>query len=199
MIISSGCLALEMLEGRTASLQLATIVSSRYWDMHIPLMSHLPDAFRCFVLTSTFIMHAATQFHSHTVVTLSAESVGGSTPGVRVTWSTTVPPECVAFVRVEFRTSSRGPVVATYNTTNTSQTEVVQSGLQCATNYYIRVVVSGELRTPGGMPYIQMLSPIHSDVKVLVGGNETVCMLFNQSNLMHGGYAIAQIYQSQLE
>ena len=84
----------------------ATIVSSRYWDMHIPLISHLPDAFRCFVLTSTFIMHADTHFHSHTVVTLSAESVGGSTPGVRVTWNTTVPPECVASVTVEFRISS---------------------------------------------------------------------------------------------
>ena len=144
-------------------------------------------------------MHAATQFHSQIVVTLSAESVGDSSPGVTVTWNTTIPPECVASVRVEFRASSRGPVVANNTTTNTSQTEIIQTGLQCDTNYYIRVVVTGELRTPGGMPYTQMLSPQHSDVKVLVGGNETACMLFNQNNLMYDGYAIAQIHQTQLE
>ena len=64
-------------------------------------------------------MHAVTDFHFRNVKTLSVESVVGSTPGVRVTWNTTLPPECVASVRVEFRTDSRGPVVATYNTTNT--------------------------------------------------------------------------------
>ena len=86
-------------------------------------------------------MHAVNQFHFHTV-TVGAESVGGSTPGARVTWSTTVPPECVTSVRVEFRTSSPGPVVATYTTTNTSQTEIIQTGLRCATYYYTRVVVT---------------------------------------------------------
>ena len=120
-------------------------------------------------------MHAVTQFHLRTV-TVSAESVGGSTPGVRVTWNTTVPPECMTSVRVEFRTSSPGPVVATYTTTNTSQTEVIQTGLQCGANYYTRVVVTGELRPSGGMPATPMLSPRHSDVQVLVGGKETVCM-----------------------
>ena len=122
-------------------------------------------------------MHAVTQFHLRTV-TVSAKSVGGSTPGVRVTWNTTVPPECMTSVRVEFRTSRdiRDPVVATYTTTNTSQTEVVQTGFQCATNYYIRVVVTGELRPPGGLPATLMLSSRHSDVQVLVGGKETVCM-----------------------
>ena len=115
-------------------------------------------------------MHTVVQFYSSTV-TVSAESVGSSTPGVRVTWNiTTVPPECVTSVRVEFRTSSRGPVVATYTTTNTSQTEVIQTGLQCITFYYIRVVVSG------GRGGILMLSPRHADVQVLVGGKETVCM-----------------------
>ena len=115
-------------------------------------------------------MHAVTRFHFHTVTVLSAESVGGSTPGVRVTWNTTVPPECVASVRVEFRTSSGGPVVAIYTTTNTSQTEVIQTGLQCATNYSIRVVVTGELRLRVGE-----LSPLHSDVQVLVEGKKN-CM-----------------------
>ena len=122
-------------------------------------------------------MHAVTQFHFF-IVTVSAESVGGSTPRARVTWSTTVPPECVTSVRVEFRTSSPGPVVATYTTTNTSQTEIIQTGLQCATYYYIRVVVTGELRPPGGMPATLMMSSL-SDVQVLVGGNsviEIVCM-----------------------
>ena len=56
-------------------------------------------------------------------VTVSAESVDGSTPAARVIWSTTAPPQCVTSVRVEFRTSSRGNAVATYTTTNTSQSE----------------------------------------------------------------------------
>ena len=118
------------------------------------------------------LMHAATQFHFFTV-NVSAESVNALTPGVRVTWNTTVPPECMTSVRVEFRTSSQGPVVTTYTTTNTSETEIIQTGLQCDTNYYIRVIVTGELRPPGGT---QMLSPGHSDVQVLVGGKEIVCM-----------------------
>ena len=102
--------------------------------------------------------------------------MSGSTAGARVTWNTTVPPECVMSVRVEFRTSNLGPVVATYTTTNTSQTEVIQTGLQCGTNYYTRVVVTGEVRPAGGMSTTVMLSPRHSDVQVLVGGKETVCM-----------------------
>ena len=104
---------------------------------------------------------------------MNAESVGGSTPGARVTWNTTLPPECLTSVRVEFRTTNLGPVVANYTTANTSQTVVIQTGLQCATNYYTRVVVTGEIRPPSGT---QMLSPRHSDVQVLVGGKETVCM-----------------------
>ena len=102
--------------------------------------------------------------------------MGGSTPGVRVTWNTTVPPECVTSVRVEFRTSSPGPVVASNTTTNTSQTEIIQTGFRCATNYYITVMVTGEIRTPGGMTATPTLSPRHPEVQVLVGGKETVCM-----------------------
>ena len=68
--------------------------------------------------------------------------MGGSTPGVRVTWKTTTPLKCVTYVRVELRASSRGPMVAIYATTNTSQTEIIQTGLQCATYYYITVVVA---------------------------------------------------------
>ena len=83
----------------------------------------------------------------------------------------------MASVRVEFRTSSRGTVVANYTTTNiSSQTLVIQTGLQCATNYYITVVVTGEIRPPGGMPTTPTLSPRHSDVQVFVGGKETVSM-----------------------
>ena len=67
----------------------------------------------------------------------------GSTPGARVTWSTTVPPECVASVTVEFRTSISGRVVRSYTITDTSETEVIQTGLQCDTVYTIRVVVTG--------------------------------------------------------
>ena len=76
---------------------------------------------------------------------MSAESVNGSTPGVRVTWNTTVPPECVASVRVKFRLSVGGDVVSTYNT-NVSETEVIQTGLQCATNYYIIVVADSKMK-----------------------------------------------------
>jgi len=74
------------------------------------------------------------------------------------------------------RTNSHEPVVANYTTTNTSQTEVIQTGLQCATSYYIRVVVTGEIRAPGGMTVTSMMSPRHSDVQIFVGGKETVCM-----------------------
>ena len=112
-------------------------------------------------------MHTVGEFH-HRNVTVSAVSVGGLTPGVRVTWNTTVPTECVTSMRVEFRTSRHG--VVTYTTTNTSETEVIQTGLQCARLYYIRVVVTGNIS--GGT---QPLSPRHSDVQVLVGGKETVC------------------------
>jgi len=97
-------------------------------------------------LTTTHAFIAA-DFSLHTV-TVSAESVDGSTPGARVTWSTTVPPECVASVTVEFRNGSShsgGSVVRSYTTTNTSQTEVIQTGLQCFAFYYIRVVVAGVL------------------------------------------------------
>ena len=114
-------------------------------------------------------MPAVTDFHFRNVKILSAVSVGSSTPGVRVTWSTTVPPECVTSVMVEFRTR-HGSVAATNSTTNTSQTEVIQTGLQCGTYYYIRVVVTGDVRPT------QMLSPRHPDLQVLVGGKETVCM-----------------------
>ena len=93
-----------------------------------------------FILLTTFTtMHAAAMFADHTV-TVSAERVDGPTPGARVTWRTTVPPECVASVTVEF---SSGSVVISYTTTSTSETEVIQTGLQCGTTYYIRVVVTG--------------------------------------------------------
>ena len=114
-------------------------------------------------------MHAAAQFGLSTV-TASAESVDGSTPAVRVTWNTTAPPQCVALVTVEFRASSRGPVVATNTTTNTSQTEFIQTGLQCGADYHIRVVVTG-ITTNG------VRSTLTSGmVRVLVGGKEIVCI-----------------------
>ena len=101
--------------------------------------------YHCMPTTFT-IMHTCTaaDFSLHTV-TVSAERVDGSTPGARVTWSTTIPPECVASVRVEFRTSrsTSAPVVRSYTTTNTSQTEIIQTGLQCDTTYTINVVLTG--------------------------------------------------------
>ena len=115
------------------------------------------------------LMHTAAQF-SLSTINVSAESVDGSTPAARVNWSTTIPHECVASVRVDFRTQNNmGTVVATYNTTNTSQTEVIQTGLRCGTNYYITVVVTGV--TSGGVQVTLNSSP----VQVVVGGKGIVC------------------------
>ena len=75
--------------------------------------------------------------------------MGGSTPGVRVTWRTTVLPECVTSVRVVLRHGAIGPVVRSYTTTNTSGTQVIQISLQCATDYYVRVSVVGVQRLGG--------------------------------------------------
>ena len=100
-------------------------------------------------------------------VTVSAESVDGSTPGARVTWRTGVPLECVASVTVEFRTSSSGSVVRSYTPASTSETEVIQTGLQCDTTYYIRVVVTG----------VASLGTLSSNqVLVRVGGKVTACV-----------------------
>ena len=102
---------------------------------------------------------------------MRAESVGGSTPGARVTWSTTLPSECVIAVKVNFRTTTNGRLAATNTTTNTSQTEIIQTGLQCGTNYYIKVLVRGK-PIHQGVPIDQFLSS--NQVQVFIGGNETV-------------------------
>ena len=112
-------------------------------------------------------MYLAAQFSrlSYTV-TARAESVDGPTPAARVTWSTTIPPQCVASVRVEFRTGSHsGPVVANYTTNSTSQTEVIQTDLQCTTYYYIRAVVTGKI-SDGSHPTL-------SSRQVFVGGKRS--------------------------
>jgi len=110
------------------------------------------------------IMHAAADFVLSTL-TVSAERVDVSTPGARVTWSIQVPPECVAFVRVKFRTISSGSIVRSYTTTNASQSEVILAGLQCGTTYYIRVVVAG----------VSSYLGFHesNEVRVFVGGKVT--------------------------
>ena len=132
-------------------------------------------------------------FHSLTAgqfslstVTVSADSVDGPTPAVRVNWSTTAPPQCVTSVRVEFRTSSRGPAVTNYTTTNTSQTEFIQS-LQCATDYYIRVVVTGVISDG--------IRPTQSSRQVHVKGNKMVYIQLHQCDV---STAFAQIYLPQL-
>lgn len=91
--------------------------------------------------------HAGADFSTH-FPTVNAERENGSTPRVRVTWSTTAPPECVASVKVESRSNSSTSVARSY-TANTSETEVILNGFQCGTNYYFRVVVTGvsQLRT----------------------------------------------------
>ena len=123
-------------------------------------------------------MHAAAQFTLSTV-TASAESVDGPTPTARVTWNTTAPPECVTSVRVEFRTASQsGPLVATNTTTNTSGTVVIQTGLQCATNYYITVGVVQQ--TSDGLRSTVNSRP----VQVFVGGKQIVCRIVNYTSMM---------------
>jgi len=77
------------------------------------------------------IIHATTDFSLCNVTVCTGRL--GHIPGARVTWNTTVPPECVASVTVEFKTSISGSVVRSYTTTNTSETEIIQTGLQCAT------------------------------------------------------------------
>ena len=114
---------------------------------------------------------AAAQFTLATVI-VSAESVNGSTPGARVTWRTTVPPECVTSYRVEFRTSIRGPAVVNYTTTNTSQTEVIQNGLQPNTTYYVTVMIVAGESSEGTFPTL-----MSRQVQVLSGGKylNTLC------------------------
>ena len=112
------------------------------------------------------MMHAAADF-AWSTLTVSAERVDASTPGARVTWSTTVPPECVASVRVECRSWRRGSVVRSYTTTNTSETEIILTGLQCGTTYYIRVVVAGVSIFGGSLQSNQ--------VQVLFGGKVASC------------------------
>ena len=140
-------------------------------------------------------IHAVDQFLSSTV-TVTVESVGGSTPGAGVTWTTTIPPRCMTSVTVKFRNKS-GNLVATNTTTNTSQTEFIKTGLQCAT-YMIRVVVAGEPGDQGGNPltFIQ-----DSVVQVLVGGKVIVCTRSVWSldvQYFNNCYIIAQQYQFQM-
>ena len=119
-------------------------------------------------------MHTDSEFLSFNV-TARAKSVGGTTPGARVTWNTTLPPDCVTSVRVNFRATTNGRLVATYTTTNTSQTEIIQTGVQCGTSYYIRVIVTGEPRYQG-VSVEQVLSS--TQVQVFIGGKEIACMRF---------------------
>ena len=91
--------------------------------------------------------------------------MNGSTPGVRVNWNTTTPPECVASVRVVFRRSTLGGEVTRYTTNNTTGTQVIQSRLECATEYYVRAFVAG----------VQTLNDVEQQSiqkRVVVGGKE---------------------------
>ena len=119
-------------------------------------------------------MHAAVAFGLSTI-TASAESVDAPTPAARVTWNTTIPPECVASVTVNFRTGSHfGPVVANYTTNSTSQTEVMQTGLRCTTYYYITVNATGQ-ELNGILPTVSS-----RPMRVFVGGNRLYdCVRFN--------------------
>ena len=132
-------------------------LSGTTWYFHLQII-HIIFLYMAIITTRT-----AAQFSLSTVIVSAESVVHGSTPAARVTWSTTVPPECVTSYRVEFRTSSRGPAVANYTTTNTSQTEVIQNGLQPNTMYYITVVIVAGESSDGTYPtltsrQVQMLS-----------------------------------------
>ena len=88
-----------------------------------------------------------------------------STPAIRVTWNTNTPPECVASVRIVFRRSTQGAEVTRYTTTNTSGTQVIQSSLQCGTEYNVQVFVAAVQ----GLSGIQQQS---MQKRVVVGGKE---------------------------
>ena len=122
---------------------------------------YLPQLVRMYA----FIMHVAVQFGLSTV-TVSAEGVDGQKPAARVTWSTTIPSECVTSVTVEFRTDRLGEVVANYTTTNTSQNAIIQTGLQCDINY---ITVAVTAATSDGVHAV-----ISRVVQVFVGGKEIV-------------------------
>jgi len=64
--------------------------------------------------------------------------------------------------------------VRSYTTTNTSETEVFLTGLQCDTTYYIRVAVAGVLSLAIGV--------LESDeVQVFVGGSLTgLCVVHSE-------------------
>ena len=128
-----------------------------------------------FYLPKMIFTRADAQFLSSNL-TVRAESVGGSNPGARVTWSTTLPPECVTSVRVVFRTTTNGVLAAANTTSNTSQTEIIQTGLQCGASYNIRVVVTGE-PTYQGVPLQQFL--LSNQVQVFIGGKQIVCVRFH--------------------
>ena len=87
-----------------------------------------------------------------------------STPAVRVTWRTAVSPECVASVRIVFRRRGLGSVT-NYTTNDTSGTQVIQSPLQCATEYNVTVFVVA----------VQRLGDVQKrsiQKQVVVGGKE---------------------------
>ena len=133
------------------------VVITLYADVH--KVSKLPKLF--------VFYFAAFDFLSYNV-TLSAESLNESTPAVRVTWRSAVPPECVASVEIVFIRSGVGSVT-NYTTTNTSGTQVIQSPLQCATEYYVRVFIVAVQRL-GGVQERSMQK------RVVVGGKENgVC------------------------
>ena len=111
---------------------------------------------------------AVSQFQSSSYgVTVSAESVGGSSPGVRVTWNTELPPECVTSVRVDFHNTKTGMLVASNTSISTSENTVIQTGLHCATNYIITVKVTGEPRHQGSGSGNRLR---FATVQVFVGG-----------------------------
>ena len=71
-------------------------------------------------------------------------------------------------VRVVFRSSTVGAEVTRYTTTNTSGTQVIQSPLQCGTEYYVRVLVVAVQRLGG----VQQQS---IQKRVVVGGKDAWC------------------------
>ena len=166
---------------------IALVLSIHVLHLKAESAIYIPDSISdsgLYIPTTFTIIHVACECLSHNV-TVSAESVDGSTPGARVTWSTTAPPECVASVTVEFRTSSSGSVVRSYTTTSTSETEVIETGLLCGTVYTIKVKVTG-------VPLLDHRTLASKQVDVTVGGEVTACVASSCS------YCIAKVAMCML-
>lgn len=94
---------------------------------------------------------------------MSAVRKDDGSPGAKVKWNITIPPECIISVTVVSQFSAED-----YTPPNIMQTdEVTLSGLRCDTIYYFRVRVCRRLHTDVITAVTSNIVPVH------VGGTYT--------------------------